>query len=91
MFVNGLVEEVERIRPRLGPTARMALGYQEVIEHLNGKFSLEEATQNAKNNTHRFVRRQMTWYRSLEGINWLEIPDGETTAETAGRVVDVYK
>lgn len=88
MFGLGLVDEVKRLHDRLGPTASRALGYREVVQYLDGGCRLEEAAQAVKGNTHNFVRKQMTWYRSIENVNWFEIPDGETAEKTADRVLE---
>jgi tRNA dimethylallyltransferase len=91
MFAAGLVEEVGKLRGRLGPTASRALGYREVLDHLDGKMTLEDAVLAVKNNTHNFVRKQMTWYRSLESVDWVEIGDREDPSETAQSVLSIVK
>ncbi len=91
MFAAGLVEEVERLKGRLGPTASRALGYREVLEHLDGKKTLEDTVTAVKNNTHNFVRKQMTWYRSLEDVNWIDIADGEPVGKTGEKVMAVAR
>jgi len=68
MFRRGLVDEVRRLlalqRP-MSRTARQALGYREVIEHLQGERSLAQTVELVKLHTWRFSRRQRTWFRSL--------------------------
>ena len=86
MLELGFVDEVERLKDRLGPTASRALGYAEMVKYLDGGYTLEEAVQAIKNNTHNFVRKQMTWYRSVDNVNWFEIEDGESPADTAKRI-----
>jgi tRNA dimethylallyltransferase len=68
MFAEGLIEEVRSLLERygeLGRTASQAVGYREVIEHLDGKRSLEETVEQVKIRTRQFARRQETWFRSL--------------------------
>lgn len=91
MFAAGLVGEVERLRGRLGPTASRALGYREVLDHLGGKMTLEDTVTAVKNNTHNFVRKQMTWYRSLEDVAWIDVAEGEPADETGGKVMAIAK
>lgn len=91
MFQEGLVEEVGRLlaQPQgLGRQAREALGYAEVIEHLEGKMTLSEARELIKKNTRRFAKRQMTWFRGFRGAKWLEIKE-EGPEEVAKRAVEI--
>ncbi|MFN3466825.1 MAG: tRNA (adenosine(37)-N6)-dimethylallyltransferase MiaA, partial [Candidatus Brocadiales bacterium] len=91
MFNEGLVEEVERLlaHPQgLGRQAREALGYAEVIEHLEGKLTLSEVKGLVKRNTRRFAKRQMTWFRSFKEARWLEVKD-EGPEETAKRAIEI--
>lgn len=68
MFASGLVDEVARLwlaqRP-LGRTARQAVGYREVIEHIEGRLALGDAIEQVKRHTRQMAKRQMTWFRSL--------------------------
>lgn len=68
MFEQGLVAEVERLLAggALSHTASQAVGYREVIEHLDGKLDLEATIELVKLRTRQFAKRQMTWFRSLE-------------------------
>jgi tRNA dimethylallyltransferase len=68
MFAAGLVDEVRTLldRPRpLSGTAAQAVGYREVIEHLQGQRGLAETIELVKTRTRRFAKRQRTWFRSL--------------------------
>ena len=65
MFAAGLVQEVEDLLstyPKLA-TARQAIGYKEVIEHLEGRLSLEEAKDAVTLATRQYAKRQRTWFR----------------------------
>jgi tRNA dimethylallyltransferase len=68
MFAAGLVEETRKLvggeRP-LGRTARQAVGYREVLEHLAGKLDLTATIELVKLRTRQFAKRQLTWFRSL--------------------------
>jgi tRNA dimethylallyltransferase len=68
MFTAGLVDEVRGLTQNghsLGQTARQAVGYCEVLEHLAGRRDVEETRQRVKSRTRRFAKRQLTWFRSL--------------------------
>ncbi len=68
MFAAGLVEEVRSIlsggRP-LSRTAAQAVGYREVLAHLNGAGDFETTIDLVKRHTRQFAKRQLTWFRSL--------------------------
>lgn len=68
MFAQGLVDEVRGLlaagRP-LSRTARQAVGYREVIAHLEGQHGLEETVQLVQQHTRQLAKRQGTWFRSL--------------------------
>ena len=73
MFDDGLVDEVSRLLgdPRgLSRTARQALGYKEVIEHLQAGLSLPETMDEIVRRTRRFARRQRVWFRRDQRITW---------------------
>jgi len=73
MFKEGIVQEVKRLsRTRLSVTARKALGYKEILGYLKGRYSLEEAKALLKKNTRRFAKRQLTWFRVDQRIQWIE-------------------
>ncbi|MEZ5340561.1 MAG: tRNA (adenosine(37)-N6)-dimethylallyltransferase MiaA [Acidimicrobiales bacterium] len=68
----GFLAEVEALlRTDLSRPARQALGYRELIKHLEGHCTLDEALDEAKRRTHRFARRQQRWFRRDPRIHWL--------------------
>jgi tRNA dimethylallyltransferase len=74
----GLLDEVRRLLddPRgLSRTARQALGYKELFDHLDGRASLDEAVDLAIRNIRRFARRQRRWFRRDPRIEWLAADD----------------
>lgn len=89
MREGGLVEEVRRLRARLGRTARAAVGYREVLAHLEGDLDLDEAFELAGRNTRRLARRQRTWFQRDPRIRWIPwIDDAGRRAERALEVLD---
>jgi tRNA dimethylallyltransferase len=89
MFDEGLLEEVRRLLAASWPlsrTARQALGYQEAIDHLQGRASLAETVTNIQTRTRQFAKRQHTWFRNLEECRPIEIAGDETAAELADRL-----
>ena len=73
MVADGLVAEVERLAGGpLSRTARQALGYREVLDHLEGRSSLEEALGLVVARTRRLARRQLRWFRRDPRIRWVD-------------------
>jgi tRNA dimethylallyltransferase len=73
MIGAGLVAEVAALLDApggIGPTARQALGYREVVAHLDGASTLEEALDEATRRTVSFARRQRVWWRRDPRITW---------------------
>lgn len=92
MFAAGLVDEVRRLlaAPQgMGLGARQALGYREVIEHLQGMRDLAATIELVKRETRRFAKRQMTWFRSLGGLVWVDVPSDEAPSRTAERLEEL--
>ncbi|MBA3292355.1 MAG: tRNA (adenosine(37)-N6)-dimethylallyltransferase MiaA [Geodermatophilaceae bacterium] len=78
MWAQGLVGEVEQLAAaglRDGVTASRALGYAQVLRHLDGEFSSEQARLSTAQATRRFVRRQRSWFRREGRIQWLSAND----------------
>lgn len=76
MIEKGLLEEVKRLYQLAGfkdSQAAQAIGYKEIIEHLEGKITLEEAIEKLKRNTRRYAKRQFTWFRNKTDAVWFDM------------------
>lgn len=74
MLENGLLEETKRFfENEHSQTAKQAIGYKELKPFLNGEITLDEAAENLKRETRRYAKRQLSWFRRNENINWLYI------------------
>lgn len=76
MFESGLVDEVKSLLETygsLGQTAAQAVGYREVIEHLDGKHNEAETRDLVLVRTRKFARHQETWFRNLTECRWVEL------------------
>lgn len=74
IFERGLVEEVDILITQgllEGRTARAALGYAQIVAMRSGEISLDEANSQTKLATRQYIRRQETWFRRDQRINWL--------------------
>jgi tRNA dimethylallyltransferase len=85
---GGLVEEVSRLARRLGRTARSAVGYREILDHLAGKWSLDEAFAAIGQNTRKLAKKQRTWFQRDPRVRW--IPWMEKESERVERVMEVF-
>lgn len=74
MWQAGLVDEAKALRGRLGPTARVAIGYAQVFDYLDQKLSQDEAIAEIVKLTNRYIKKQMTWFRADDRIRWVS-PD----------------
>lgn len=75
MIQLGLVEEVSILLDKgldSSYNSMQGIGYKEIVEYLDGKCSLDEAVDNIKKNTRHFAKRQLTWFRREENVNWIE-------------------
>jgi tRNA dimethylallyltransferase len=75
MWRAGLDAEVRalvRAGLRDGPTARRAIGYQQLLRHLDGELTLDEAREETIKATRRFARRQESWFSRDPRVRWLD-------------------
>lgn len=86
----GLVEETADLASRglLGPQAREALGYKQVLDHLAGRCSRDEALEQTKIQTRRFAKRQRTWLKRFTGCAWLAAGDDPAAPADVRTLVD---
>jgi len=88
MIADGLVDEVKSLLAEEKPLSKQAscaIGYAEIIEHLSGRKTLEEATELIKKNTRRLAKGQRTWFKTFRDVNWLDIPPDEPPEEILSR------
>ena len=77
MMDEGLTDEVKTLMDRgYSPelNSMQGIGYKELIAYFNGKSTLDEAVDAIKQNSRRYAKRQLTWFRRNENIHWLS-PD----------------
>ena len=76
MFAGGLVDEVRNLLASgVSPKAQamLGIGYKETVEYLQGGATLEETISKVSQATRNFAKRQLTWYRRMHYIQWLNI------------------
>jgi tRNA dimethylallyltransferase len=77
MIENGLIEEVDSLH-RSGVQdvqSIQAIGYKELYEYLDGKISLDRAIEKLKQNSRRYAKRQLTWFRNKMDVTWFDMTD----------------
>jgi tRNA dimethylallyltransferase len=72
MFKQGLVEEAKKLYPYKNNNALQTFGYKELFDYFENKYSLEEAKEAIKQNTRRYAKRQLTWFRKDQEIKWFK-------------------
>lgn len=82
LMVNaGLIDEVKQLLPYRHLNALNTVGYSEIFSYLDGEISLQEASDAIKQNTRRFAKRQLTWFRKDPEIKWFKPDELEAILE----------
>ncbi|MDP7070163.1 MAG: tRNA (adenosine(37)-N6)-dimethylallyltransferase MiaA [Phycisphaerales bacterium] len=94
MMAAGLLDEVRQLvaSNRLGAQSAAAVGYAQLIEHLQGNCTLEEAVEQIKIRTRRLAKQQRTWlrkFRHLPRCLWVE-PNGKSTQDIVSQAVTAF-
>lgn len=93
MIESGLVEEVKSLM-RLGYdfslNALQTVGYQEVFRYVQGKVDGRTMVEQVKQNTRRFAKRQLTWFRRDKRIRWFPVEDGTEFPDVAKEIADYF-
>jgi tRNA dimethylallyltransferase len=90
MMAGGWLDEVRSLlqeAPPLSHTAGQALGYKELIEHLQGRLTLSDTVTLIQTRTRQFAKRQHTWFRNLEECVAVPISGDESATELAERLL----
>ncbi len=91
MFRAGLMKEVRALAKKYSSDlpSMSGIGYRELLSHFRGEVSLAEAKQTIKRNTEQYAKRQMTWWRGMQGVEWHARP--ETVLKSAKKWLDSAK
>ena len=82
MLEMGLVEEIQSLLARGIPskcTAMQAIGYKEFVAALAGGCTIDEAAAQVQQSSRRYAKRQLTWFRRNEKINWIKRKAGQSS------------
>ena len=84
MLEAGLIDEIKSLLARGIPakcTAMQAIGYKEFIAALEGQMTIQEAAAQVQQSSRRYAKRQLTWFRRNENMNWIKRREGQSTDE----------
>lgn len=90
MFNNGFIDEVKRLKIKGledNKTARQALGYKEILEYLNDKYTIDETKELIKRNTRHFAKRQLTWFNKDARVKWIYIKKDENIDSIVDKII----
>ena len=90
LISDGLVDEVSSLLDRgysEDLPSMKAIGYKEIIGFLNGEYDLFDAKELIMKNTRHYAKRQYTWLKRYDFINWIEIKQGDTVGEIVDRIL----
>ena len=75
MMEEGLLDEIQKLK-NMGYTKDMVsmqgIGYKEMLRYLDGEYSLEDAVEKVKQESRRFAKRQLTWFRREKEVIWID-------------------
>lgn len=95
MWEQGLPDEVIQLHAAgtFGQTARHAIGYREIIDAIEAGEDprSHEIRDKIKRNTRVFSRKQMTWYRKFENVNWIDVEAEENAEDVYQRIIPYLK
>jgi tRNA dimethylallyltransferase len=86
----GLLEEVRGLLARGVPREAKplgAIGYRQMVEHLEGRISLGGAARRIAQDTRRYAKRQMTWFRGEPGVRWIDLAPATDPAQVAEEIL----
>ena len=75
MMAQGLLDEVEKLLPYRDSKNLQSVGYAELLDYIDGKCTLHEATEKIKQHTRNYAKRQMTWFKKDKEIKWFSAED----------------
>jgi tRNA dimethylallyltransferase len=72
MIQQGLVEEAQKLFAHKHLNALQTVGYRELFDYFDGKIPLDKAIEEIKKNTRNFAKRQLTWFKRTENVEWFD-------------------
>jgi tRNA dimethylallyltransferase len=92
MLEQGLVKEVSQLLARGYKEhyiSMQGLGYKEIIRYLHGEYSLDEAVTLLKRDTRHYAKRQLSWFRHMKDIHWVDVTEFTNFSTHLGKINDI--
>ena len=92
MLEQGLEQEVRSLLARgVSPDCQsmQSIGYRQMVWYLNGSLPYDEAVDKLKQATRNFAKRQITWYKKMPYIKWLQLEKQPNYANVVGRICEI--
>jgi tRNA dimethylallyltransferase len=93
MWSDGLIDEVRSLETRgirLGKTSSAAIGYTQALKQIDGEITEAEAIADTVRLTQKYARRQMSWFRRDQRIQWLDYQDPDSTQKALAMVEEWF-
>ena len=88
MIEQGLEAEVKGLMPFKHLNALQTVGYRELFDFYDGLVSRDKAIELIKQNTRHYAKRQMTWFKKDEEMNWVDISDAEKSLQVILQLIN---
>lgn len=88
MMEDGLLDEARQFLSYRHLNSLNTVGYKEIFDYLEGKYSLEEAVEKIKQNSRRYAKRQLTWFNRDESITWFHPDDIDNIVSFINKSID---
>jgi len=88
MMEQGLEAEVKELMPFKHLNALQTVGYRELFNFFEGQLSREKAIDLIKQNTRHYAKRQMTWFKKDEEINWVDVSDADKSLQVILKLIN---
>ena len=91
MIENGLIEEARNLYPQKELSSLQTIGYTELFDFFDGNISEDEAIDLIKQNSRKYAKRQMTWFRKDEEIEWFQAHEKDKILKYAQSKIEILK
>jgi tRNA dimethylallyltransferase len=87
MMAHGLLEEVQALYPLRHLKNLQTVGYSELFDYIDGKYSLEAAISKIQQHTRNYAKRQITWFQNTTDATWFNAND----TDLADRIIEMIQ
>jgi tRNA dimethylallyltransferase len=88
MMNRGLIDEARRVESFRHKKSLQTVGYRELFRYFDGEYDLDRAISEIKKNTRRYAKRQITWLRGDDRVNWVDFEKSERIIESIEKILD---